>query len=280
MTPGSASARYWQASASRLVHVREASSSELWQRHWDAYYPREQRERELRRNPLTDFVVRTTRRYLPPGSTILEGGCGIGQHVATLRRAGYVAVGLDFAVSTLRETARVMSGLPLTAGDVFALPLADRSVDGYWSLGVIEHFWNGYAGIISEMARVLRPGGYAFVTHPAVSLLRRLKARLGCYPPWCDDAEEPDGFYQFALDPRETARAFAAAGFRRQQCTARGGLKGWKDEVRFGRAALQALMDRRSLTACKAACYAIDRVLAPFAGHGVLLVFRLATDSK
>lgn len=274
MATGSTSARYWHAAAGRLIHLRSGADSALWQRHWEDYYPREQWLQELRREPAADFVARTTRRFLPAGASVLEAGCGIGRHVATLRRAGYRVVGLDFALGTLRETARLAPELPLVGGDVFALPLADDAFDGCWSLGVIEHFWSGYGGIVAEMARVLRPGGHAFVTHPAVSALRRLKARLGCYPAWTGGEPEPEDFYQFALDPRETARAFADAGFRLVHRSARGGLKGWKDEVPLGRRALQALMDRRG-PAARVARFAFDLALARFAGHGALLVFRL-----
>ena len=49
-------------------------------------------------------------------------------------------------------------------GDVRNLPLEDDSVDGYWSLGVIEHLYDGYGDIFREMYRVIRRDGYLFLT--------------------------------------------------------------------------------------------------------------------
>ena len=44
--------------------------------------------------------------------------------------------------------------------DLDDLPVEDESVDGYWSLGVIEHFYDGYGEILSEMHRVIKRDGF------------------------------------------------------------------------------------------------------------------------
>ena len=45
--------------------------------------------------------------------------------------------------------------LDVSYGDVRALEFEDDSFDGYWSLGVIEHFPDGYEDIGQEMTRVI-----------------------------------------------------------------------------------------------------------------------------
>ena len=85
-----------------------------------------------------------------------------------------------------------------------ALPFEDNSFDGIWSLGIIEHFLDGYDAIAREMQRVLREGGYLFLTFPAMTKIRDWKALRGEYTPWEAVDQEPEGFYQFSLCPDRT----------------------------------------------------------------------------
>ena len=43
----------------------------------------------------------------------------------------------------------------------------------------IEHFIDGYDAILSEMYRVIKEGGYLFLTVPSMSIIRKVKAALG-----------------------------------------------------------------------------------------------------
>jgi 2-polyprenyl-3-methyl-5-hydroxy-6-metoxy-1,4-benzoquinol methylase len=88
-------------------------------------------------------------------------------------------------------------------------------------LGVIEHFKDGYASIIEEARRVLKPGGLLFLTVPSVSPLRRLKMRLGRY-----EGADMTRFYQFAFTPNDTARTITRMGFRLLESRSRGGYLG------------------------------------------------------
>jgi len=42
------------------------------------------------------------------------------------------------------------------------LKFPNNFFDGYWTLGVIEHFWEGYNQIIEEAKRVIKPGDIYF----------------------------------------------------------------------------------------------------------------------
>jgi SAM-dependent methyltransferase len=75
---------------------------------------------------------------------ILEGGCGIGQMVHAFKWQGYNAVGIDFARRTIKRVKVAVPELDIRFGDVRNLPFRDGEIAGYWSFGVIEHFWEGY----------------------------------------------------------------------------------------------------------------------------------------
>ena len=49
--------------------------------------------------------------------------------------------------------------LKLQTGDVHALPYGDKSVHGYLSFGVLEHFEHGVGPALREANRVLASGG-------------------------------------------------------------------------------------------------------------------------
>lgn len=236
----------------------------FWTDHWGA----DDLAGRVRAVRTDDLFVPALRRHLPPGSRVLEGGCGRGELVHALRANGYRAVGMDFARQVVRAVGAAVPELVLVAGDVRRLPFADASFDGCLSGGVIEHFWDGYGGILAELRRVLRPGGRLFITFPQMSWLRRAKARLGRYagPEVARGAAE---FYQFALPVREVREALEALGFRVLEERGCGGLKGFKDEVDAVRPWLQPIYDGRAGRRAKQAC---DFVLTPIAAHIAFLV--------
>lgn len=103
--------------------------------------------------------MKTLRKYLPgEKGIILEGGCGRAQHVYCMKYNGYNAVGVDFAERTVRAVNEAVPELDVRKCDVRNLPFRDGEIAGYWSIGVIEHFWDGYNEILDEMARVIRDG--------------------------------------------------------------------------------------------------------------------------
>jgi len=199
---------YYDAQEKRLVYVGQPASSEFWDKKWKALDIRSQVLSAKNR-----LVVSITRRFLLAGSKILEGGCGIGDKVYSLIAAGFDAVGVDFAKEVVAKINDALPELPAFAQDVTRLEFENASFDGYWSIGVIEHFKHGYDLAASEMARVLKPGGVLFVSFPWFSPLRALKAALGFYPTFPKDSKLPNNFYQFALNARRVERHFAQKNF-------------------------------------------------------------------
>ncbi len=161
-----------------LAYYREKASPEFWDRHWS-----EADLQGLLQGSTNDgFFAPIVERHLPLGSTILEGGCGIGQIVSALHNLAYKAIGVDIAPETVRMVKEVVPELDIRLGEVRNLELPDSSLDGYISAGVIEHFWEGHMEIAREMHRTLKVGGILFISFPYMSPLRRLKAALNSYP--------------------------------------------------------------------------------------------------
>ncbi len=64
---------------------------------------------------------------------------------------GYQSAGVDFAKETIERVKEIIPKLDVRVGDVRDLQFPDNYLTGYWSLGVIEHFWDGYYDILEEM---------------------------------------------------------------------------------------------------------------------------------
>ncbi|MFZ5759339.1 MAG: class I SAM-dependent methyltransferase [Thermodesulfobacteriota bacterium] len=261
--------RYYDEKRKVLVYCRQCSSPQMWDQHWQGVSGAADITRANR------LVNTMTARYLPTGAKVLEGGCGTGRNVYSLQQAGFAAYGLDYAAQTVARAAALFPELQIVLGDVRRLPFADKSFDGYWSIGVIEHFFDGYDEVAAEMERVIKPGGLLFLSFPQMFSLRQLKARRGSYPAFppqfCPDQ---DNFYQFALEPGQVADAFASLGFSLVEVKTTAGLKGLKDEIGGNWGGLLQKMYDSTLLPVRIANKLLDLLLSPRFGHSALFVFR------
>ena len=192
----------------RLIYIGKSATEEFWDYHWG----QNNLAKATKANKKT-FVSKVTGRYLPKGSRILEGGCGVGNHVFALNEHGYNVTGVDFAPNTVASLNKIVPELDIRVGDVRHLDFESDIFDGYWSLGLIEHFWTGYDDIAKEMCRVIKKNGILFLTFPTFSFLRQMKAKLNVYPTIEENDTEPEGFYQFALSREKTINKFESNGF-------------------------------------------------------------------
>ncbi len=108
-----------------------------------------------------------------PPARVLDAGCGTGYALPLLAglfprlfpRARPHFIALDFAPAMLQHL-RQRGDFPahntaLLGGDLEHLPLADASIDGAWSSLALQ--WCDPARALRELARVLAPGGSAWI---------------------------------------------------------------------------------------------------------------------
>jgi len=100
---------------------------------------------------------------LPQRGTVLEIGAGTGQQARWLSDRGFEMIAIDLA----RSDYAAHREYPVQDYDGERLPLPDESVDCVFSSNVLEHV-RDLASLHREIARVLRPGGYAVHVMPTV----------------------------------------------------------------------------------------------------------------
>jgi SAM-dependent methyltransferase len=261
--------RYYDKKHMRLVVFWKRASPTFWDDHWRVY----DFMTEVEKNKNNSFILENTHRFLKKGR-ILEGGCGRGGIVYCLHYNGYNAFGVDFAQKTVKKINEYFPELNVLPGDVRNLQFKDNFFDGYWSLGVIEHFSEGYDSIIREMHRVLKRGGFIFVTYPYMSPLRKIKENLKMYRNFKKNIIL-DNFYYFAFDPSFVKKDFEKYGFKLMYFKPFGGLKGFKDEIPIIRPLFQRLYDYKGKNRyVKILKKQLIRVLDKFSSHMILMIFK------
>lgn len=263
--------KYFDKQNERLVFQEEKANASFWDNQWTS----EDFERELQTKKSDWLIARTTKKFIknPSGKKVLEGGCGKGIYVRSLKNAGYEAYGVDYAEKTIEKIREAAPDLNVSLGDVRKLDFPDNFFDAYWSLGVIEHFFDGYGEISAEMKRVLKQGGYLFITFPYMSPLRKIKARLNKYSDFDPSNFEKETFYQFALNHKKVIEHFEKKGFALIQRSPLDGAKGLKDEIAILRPFLQKIYDSKSLLV-RIPRTIISTLAAFFCGHVILLIFK------
>jgi ubiquinone/menaquinone biosynthesis C-methylase UbiE len=101
---------------------------------------------------------------LPPGTSLLEVGCGVGAVLGVLGRAfpGIALAGVDIEPRQIEFARGYLADLGLDAelqpADALALPFADAGFDHVWMMWFLEHLDDPVAAL-GEARRVLVPGG-------------------------------------------------------------------------------------------------------------------------
>jgi SAM-dependent methyltransferase len=112
-----------------------------------------------------------------PGMRVLDLGCGEGRHSFEAYRRGAAVVALDLNARDLATTRDWCAAMDLAGeapagatasaicADLLRLPFPDNSFDRVIASEVLEHVPDD-ATAMTELTRVLRPGGLAAVTVP------------------------------------------------------------------------------------------------------------------
>lgn len=109
-------------------------------------------------------------RHIPADARVLDVGCGTGANLAAFRQNGEL-FGIDYSPDAIR-LCRLRAETKTAVATALALPFADESFDAVLSCDVLCHRSIRDKKVpLSEMNRVLRPGGIAVMNLPAYQWL-------------------------------------------------------------------------------------------------------------
>ncbi len=125
-------------------------------------------------NPAAHDLVNETELMLATlplvGATVLELGCGRAEKTRTLAASGRPAHILALEVDQIqhaRNLAQPLPGVTFAAGGAEAIPAADASVDIVLMFKSLHHVPVELMDqAFAEIARVLKPGGLAWISEP------------------------------------------------------------------------------------------------------------------
>ncbi len=150
--------------------------------------------------------VELFRLHVPPGTPVIDVGCGVGTSTRLLRAAGFRAVGTDVSERFLpAEEGFVVA-------DFESAPeIADGAYDAAGALNVLEHAERPRR-LLAEVVRVVRPGGRIILISPNLTSplmgLRILQDHIRRAPPYLGVRSPLEAL---ALVPLNLARSVAAA---------------------------------------------------------------------
>jgi SAM-dependent methyltransferase len=105
-------------------------------------------------------------RDLPPGAQIIEVGCGDATFTSDLAKFSSSVTAIDISAGQIEQNTGRFPGINFLQHDVAErFPFPDASFDVAWCSEVLEHLFEP-AFAMSEMHRILRPGGRLLVTVP------------------------------------------------------------------------------------------------------------------
>jgi SAM-dependent methyltransferase len=146
------------------------------------------------------------------GRSILDVGCGRGFIGDYVRDQGGDYAGTDFVASR--------KGIRLALADAAALPFPEASFDGVFCIDAFEHIPKPERAT-REFRRVLRPGGFVFLSAPNYSnvagLVKRVCEAAGWYErnTWAPFRNWQPQELEHPLTGGLVRRAYGAAGFTR-----------------------------------------------------------------
>ena len=160
---------------------------------------------------LEEAVVHDLLGAIPPGRA-LDAACGTGRHAAQLAELGHRVLGVDLTPEMLAWARDRVPGAEFRTGDLRELPAEDASFEVIVCGLALAHLPE-LDGAVSELARVLAPGGRLIV-----SVLHPFQALLGWHAPFTGS----DGRRGFVREHphlhSDYLAAFASAGLDHRAC--------------------------------------------------------------
>lgn len=170
-----------QACGHCLLVTGDASLDETFAASQEKYFGEDTVLIETGDSPLEDEVMARRRavfsRFVKSPCALLEVGPGAGAFLNWACREGHTVTAIEDS-SALARAVEAKTGAKVIIGRFESCVLDDTSQDVFCSFHVIEHVTDPRAHL-DEAARVVRPGGLAFVATPnATSWEQRLFRRL------------------------------------------------------------------------------------------------------
>ena len=127
------------------------------------YRPRENERLQDQAGTLVELLHSDT--AYPPGSIVLEAGCGVGAQTVTLARRSPEArfTSVDISAASVAEAKRRtdeagLGNVEFLQGDLFALPFGTASFDHVFVCFVLEHLSKPVEAL-ERLTALLKPGG-------------------------------------------------------------------------------------------------------------------------
>lgn len=191
---------------------------EFWTQKWDLHdLPNLLAERIEKREEFK--LMRPYLSDLPPQSRMLDGGCGLGEWTLYFAAKGHDVTGLDLSQATIDKLKERFPGHSFLAGDIRKTNFEEDAFRAYFSWGTFEHFEDGLGKPLAEARRILKAGGYLFISVPFQNS-RHLRHERRALGQWDENFNRRSGyhtrmrFYQWRLTRPELMRELEMNGFK------------------------------------------------------------------
>jgi SAM-dependent methyltransferase len=164
-----------------------------------------------------DRIARALRPIMngrPPREVrVLDASCGGGFFVSHFRQLGVDVVGADISANAILRARRINPSTRFVAASAErALPFANSSFHVVWFGDTLAHLFDGH-NALSELNRVLKPGGHLILTTPFHGRLKNLAIALFSFSTHFN----PDHYHIRFYDRRGLASSLKLAGFTPRQ---------------------------------------------------------------